>query len=346
MGETATIAPRALVDALYRAILRRVPGSEEVDYWASQLAGPRGVAGVVDAFATCPEAQGIAARDAGLYVAPGHYCSPVVNVEELRRVPPVNAGLPLISWDQERMCELWRSFAPLLRECPFRDGKQASLRYHFDNGSFSHGDGAVLYAMLRTLKPRRYVEVGSGYSSACLLDTLDLMRADTSVTFIEPYTELLESLLREDDRARVRIIAGPVQRAPYAVFDELQAGDILFIDSTHVAKTGSDVCHELFNVLPYLQAGVVIQFHDIFYPFEYPDVWIYGENRSWNELYLLRALLMGGGYEIVFFGDYFAKEHRAEIEAVAPQLLRYSWASLWLRKLSPPAARSARARSL
>ena len=319
--------------ALYKSLLRREPAAEEVSACCVELAGSP-LESVIERFLNSDEARRLAA--AKFFVEPGSYYSPLVNLEELRRVPPRNDSLPLMTIDGERMRAVWRELAPLLRACPLPDQPAPGFRYHFDNSGFGYQDGSTLYAMLRHLKPRRYVEVGSGNSSACLLDTLDLMGAATDVTFIEPYPALLDSLLKPSDRSRVRIIAKPVQLAPDDIFDQLEAGDILFIDSTHVARTGSDVCHELFNVLPYLKPGVVIHFHDIFHPFEYPHAWIYDDNRSWNELYILRAFLMDNpGYEIIFFCDYFVKRHRADIEAVWPRALRGTGASLWLRKVSP-----------
>ncbi len=100
-------------------------------------------------------------------------------------------------------------------------------------------------------------------------------------------------------------------------------------------KTGSDVCHELFDVLPALQPGVFVHFHDIFWPFEYGPNWIVKENRSWNELYGLRTFLMyNDAFEIVFFNDYFARNCRELIEAGYPAMLKNTGGSIWLRKTS------------
>jgi len=109
---------------------------------------------------------------------------------------------------------------------------------------------------------------------------------------------------------------------------------LLFIDSTHVLKTGSDVCHELFNILPVLKKGVIVHFHDIFWPFEYPDDWILKENRSWNEIYALRAFLMNNSeFEILFFNDFFARNFDDEIKIVRPDMLKNTGGSLYLKKI-------------
>ena len=131
--------------------------------------------------------------------------------------------------------------------------------------------------------------------------------------------------------SRVRVFEKPVQQVPLSIFDALQAGDILFINSTHVLRTGGDVCFELFEILPRLSRGVLVHFHDMFWPFEYPRSWSVDENRSWNELYAVRAFLSyNDAWGIVLFNDYLAKLERPMIEATYPQFLHNSGGALWL----------------
>ena len=93
------------------------------------------------------------------------------------------------------------------------------------------------------------------------------------------------------------------------LFRELHAGDVLFVDSTHVAKVGSDVNHIFFEILPILQPGVVVHFHDIMYPFEYEPKWIY-TGVAWNEAYMLRAFLMfNPTFKILLFNSFLAHLH-------------------------------------
>jgi hypothetical protein len=145
---------------------------------------------------------------------------------------------------------------------------------------------------------------------------------------------LLVSLLGEDTARRFVIHDSLVQRVDLQVFERLEPGDFLFIDSTHILKTGSDVCHELFNILPALKPGVFIHFHDIFWPFEYGRDWVLKENRSWNEIYGLRAFLMyNDAFEIVFFNEYFVRFCRERVQAGYPAMLKNSGGSIWLRKI-------------
>lgn len=271
-----------------------------------------------------------------LFVPPGHYYSPIVNVDELRD-PFGDGGPPLptdVRPDLGGHVQLWRSFEPYFARLPCLTG--ASNRYNDrnDNSSFPVADAITLQAMVATVRPRRYVEVGSGFSSVAMLDAVDAFCAQApDITLVEPYPDLVRSLLRPGDEARISIVPSGVQQATLAIFEALQDGDILFIDSTHVMKTGSDVNHELFEILPRLQRGVYVHFHDIFWPFEYPRDWIFDVKRSWNELYGLRAFLAGQtAFQIVFFNDFFREAAPAEARALCAEFFRYRPGSLWLRK--------------
>jgi len=117
------------------------------------------------------------------------------------------------------------------------------------------------------------------------------------------------------------------------IYDELEAGDILFIDSTHVLRTGSDVVFELFEILPRLAKGVIVHFHDMFWPFEYPRSWAVEENRSWNELYAVRAFLINNdAWRVLFFNDYMRLFERDLIQRTYPNFLKNSGGALWLEK--------------
>jgi len=131
--------------------------------------------------------------------------------------------------------------------------KRASLilRYFYANRYYQYSDAICLYSMIRHLRTKRIIEVGSGFSSAVMLDTNELFFSNAVVcTFIDPDPRRLSTLLRDADRDRIEIVARMVQDADLALFDALEHGDILFVDSSHVAKTGSDVNHILFTILP------------------------------------------------------------------------------------------------
>ena len=271
-----------------------------------------------------------------LFVPPGHYYSPIVDTAELRSRFPGStpSSLPDIAIDDEAMTALWRELLPAIQSAPFPEQATPPFRYHFANPNFSYTDGMVLYAMLGKFKPGRIVEIGSGFSSACIVDTLDRTdRRGVSVTFIEPDTTLLKQVVGNDRLKQCFVHPIAVQKSDGRVFERLEANDVLFIDSTHVLKTGSDVCHELFGILPTLKPGVLVHFHDIFWPFEYGADWVLQDNRSWNEIYALRAFLsFNSAFEILFFNDYFTKKFRALCAEGRPDLLRNTGGSIWIRR--------------
>ncbi len=194
--------------------------------------------------------------------------------------------------------------------------------------------------MLRHFKPKTIVEIGSGFSSAEMLDINDhFLGGQTSFHFIEPYPDRLYSLLSPDDRARCTIHEKPVQFIDPKVFTQLRENDILFIDSSHVAKKQSDVNHLLFEVLPLLQKGVIVHIHDIFWPFDYPDRWIEG-GRAWNEAYFFRAFLQyNPTFEVLFFNSFLLSRHRDLLAKHLPSAVKdssfpdtFGNSSLWLKK--------------
>ena len=276
--------------------------------------------------------------DPQTWVPAGHFYSPIPSLEEVRAreeeiFDSTSATLGGIDLGQEAQLALLEQMKAYYPELPFTATRTDRHRYCFDNDFYSYGDGIVLYSMIRHARPRQIIEIGSGFSSCVMLDTSDLF-FDSSIrcTFVEPYPERLHSLLRPGDLERSTLIEKPVQRVPLTVFDDLSSGDILFIDSTHVSKTGSDVNHILFKILPRLARGVYIHIHDIFYPFEYPREWVY-EGRAWNENYVVRAFLQfNTSFEIIFFASYLARFHPDQLYGSLPLARHNSGGNLWLRR--------------
>jgi predicted O-methyltransferase YrrM len=273
------------------------------------------------------------------WVEPGHFYSPIPSFDELRprldRIfgssPPALRDVDVNSTGQ---LEVLEALVPLHDRSLYLDPNAFAsdrLRYRPDNSMFGRGSAIGLELMLRHLNPKRVVEVGSGYSSAVMLDTADdLGRPSFELTFIEPYPDRLYGLLKPGDRQRVDIRVSKLEDVPESVFEALQPGDVLFVDSSHVMKTGSDVHRLLFDLLPALANGVVIHFHDVLYPFEYPKRWV-EEGRAWNEAYALRAFLAyNRSFEIYFWASYLY-QHEAEAFRRLPGAFA-DGSSLWIRK--------------
>lgn len=258
------------------------------------------------------------------WVKPGHFYSPLSNHADVQR------GL---SWQQSseyaelpgvdlRETDQLALVAQLNLTGPF-DG----ARFHPDNDQYAAADGAIYRAMLRHLQPERIIEVGSGHSTALALDTL----ASVDLTCIEPHPDRLNSVLLPGDRDRVTVHACIAQDVELSTYEALQAGDILFIDSTHIVKTGSDVVWLFLQVLPRLAPGVIVHVHDIFWPFTYPETWL-RERRDWSENYLLHAFLLGNvGWKILFFASWLWQTYP---ETLRPHLVGRAPSSFWMARAS------------
>lgn len=270
----------------------------------------------------------------------GHFYSLYPNLMEMENLKLNNSNKSIedIDFNEDEQLEYLQKMVCLYDSLPdwvkvLEENENSKYRYRFLNAAFSPGDSVGLHCMLRILKPRKMIEVGSGWTSAVTLDTNEYyLENQVELTFIEPFPERLKSLLKSKDR--VNLMECKLQDIPLEYFKQLEDGDILFIDSTHVSKLGSDVNYLFFEILPTLQKGVYIHFHDIFYPFEYPEEWT-KKGMVWNELYLLRAFLMNNPfYKIIFFQNMMEQRH--------PDMFMEKWplkdlpihgGSLWLKKI-------------
>lgn len=278
-------------------------------------------------------------RQVGL-TEPGHFYSPVPSnadlLGNLSRLSDENLqtmlGVYINEGDQLLLLEELIAFYP---DMPFTFEATEGMRYYFNNGYYSHSDAIFLYSMIRRNQPKRIIEIGSGFSSFVMLDTNDLFfDGNLKITFIEPYPERLESRLKDSDHATTKIIKLPVQEVDITLFSQLESGDILFVDSSHVSKVGSDVNHIIFHVLPRLAKGVWIHFHDMFYPFEYPKEWT-EKGRFWNEDYLMHAFLQyNSDFKIRIWNQYLGKLHPNLLKQTMPLCLKSIGGSLWLQRIN------------
>ncbi len=267
-------------------------------------------------------------------VRPGHFYStvPDVSLVKSRWGSIFNApvgDLPGIDENIAAQLELAAQLQPLLKDFPYTltaDGKSVvglfkgkPLRFSScDRNKTFHLDAVILQAMLRYFKPTRVVEVGSGYSSTIMLDVREQQGwNDQQLTFIEPFSQdYFFPLLRPEDRNIIKIIEKPLWDVDRDVFQSLESGDLLFIDSSHVAKLGSDVYDYLFNILPILKPGVIIHVHDITANFECASGW-FQNGWYWNEGAFLRAFLMfNNQFEILFHSSLLLRMH-ADADGIA-----------------------------
>jgi len=248
-------------------------------------------------------------RERGVFVLPDHYYRPFVDPQNL---PAgfhssrsslagwtVDAGEAL-DWAERELNEYFqdlRSFLPINK-----DDKPGS-RLYLINGTYMAVDAHMYYALIRHLKPKRIIEVGAGFSTLFAYEALKRgnLFETTQLHVVEPYPE---AIIKEGLESVAKVRREFVQNVEPAYFDQLEAGDILFIDSTHVVKEGNDVLYLYLEILPRLKPGVFVHVHDISLPEPYPSCYLdYG--WFWNEQYLLQAYLINNSkVKILWPGNY------------------------------------------
>lgn len=281
------------------------------------------------------------------FAPPGHFYSPIPDYSDIKtgsysHIDATNEDISGLDLNKKYQLNLVEQFSAFKSDIPWpADGKNPDLRFHFDNIYFSYGDAVALFCMMRRFKPKRMIEVGSGHSSAAMIDTdKHFLGEATEFTFIDPYPSRLKNLLSKEDLSRIKLIENPVQQVPVSRFEALKQHDILIIDSSHVSKTGSDVGYLVHRVLPNLAPGVIVHFHDILWPFEYPKKWMKA-GRAWNEVYLILAFLQyNSAFDILFFNSWLEQHHRPLLSRKLPLMLRqpssnmtFGNSSLWIKKL-------------
>lgn len=336
-------ATRRLLSDFYKLALDQTLGKDDLDHLEWTIAHEGGLGKLLAKVARRKRFRQRRAAMDELFVDPGHFYSPVVDTKTLdvdALATPDREKVHGVDIDAVAMRELWSSLLPHMKAMDFPEDAETSrrrgLRYHTANPAYGWGDAVVYHALLRKLKPKRIVEVGSGFSSALALDTLDAhFETSPSVDFVDPYPKLLRSMLTPADESRVTVHESGVQDVDLDLFRKLRKDDILFIDSTHIVKTHSDVHWELTEILPVLRKGVVVHIHDMFWPFEYPRGWIVDDKRSWNELYAIHYFLMfQKTFEVMFFNHYFAHQHIELAEETLPVFAGAPGGGLWLRKVT------------
>jgi hypothetical protein len=242
---------------------------------------------------------------------PGHYYSPVADVDDLRERQDdiwAEKKLPGIDLNEDAQKEFMTYLLNNESKFDIPWDKEPSKRYYGNIPSYQYVDGIVLHAMMAKYTPRNVIEVGSGASSGCMIDAKEKHGFKTKFMFIEPEPQwCLEKVLKKDDykNTEITVLKERVQKVSPDEFKILGENDILFIDSSHVSKPGSDVNYLLTEILPTLNKGVIIHFHDIYYPFEYTKEYLLELKLLWSEVYSLHNfLLFNSSFKILFFSDY------------------------------------------
>jgi predicted O-methyltransferase YrrM len=269
----------------------------------------------------------------------GHYYSPIPDLNDVRaRRAQLFDRTKKPAEVELREDAQWATLAEMsdaLGGFPWDGHGIADGRYRYDNEMFGRGDAAVLAGLLMARRPKRFVEVGSGWSTSVALDVRDRFLDGLQVTCIEPYPERLLRATGTPAQSGIRLLETRLETADPEVFRTLEPGDFLFVDSTHVGKIGSDVNTVLFDILPELPDGVVIHFHDIPWPFEYWEDWVF-DGRAWNEAYLLHAFMANNArYRLALWPHMLKTLDGDRYASTLPDAHGDAGGSIYLEKLAP-----------
>lgn len=227
-------------------------------------------------------------------ITPTHFYFPVPNLKSFQH-KDWSACRPCAALDfrlEDQIRRLRAEVLPYANECRFPESCTGDChQFHFNNGFFERIDADVAYSFVRHHHPETIVEIGSGNTTLVLAAALQKNAAagfQGELTTIDPYPA---PFLKDNVAGLTRIVASPVQQVPLDLFRSLRAGDILFIDSSHVVSMDNDVLYECLRILPELAPGVLVHFHDIFTPLDYPKKFVMNNLCFWGEQYLLEAFL-------------------------------------------------------
>jgi predicted O-methyltransferase YrrM len=271
----------------------------------------------------------------------GHYYSPLPDNRELAREPRrsqvwprqtrVTPGIDWNAHGQRRL--VTEVFARHERLQLADDETRDATEYWTGNDQYPPLDAWILEAFLRELRPRRMIEIGSGFSSLVTARVnRELLGESMTFTCIEPYPR---QFLLDGVQGITELRLEQVQDAPLSLFDELDERDVLFVDSSHTVKTGGDVAWIYGEIMPRIRPGVVVHIHDAFLPGDYPEQWV-REGWGWNEIYLVKAFLtFNSAFEVLLGARWMLQNASDAIERAFPGFARHreqGGASLWIRR--------------
>ena len=257
----------------------------------------------------------------GYHIRPIHYYEPLPDFSSIT-AEQVNRRRSYSAIDFK-----WQDQLALLHKLTKYRNELLDTGFDFKNDFFNGFDAAVYYCLIRHLQPQRIIEIGGGYSTR-IADKALARNQKGTLTCIEPYPEdrLLEAQLN------IEIVDKRVEEIDLSFFSCLEANDILFIDSSHTVKFGSDVCYEFLEILPSLNPGVWIHVHDIFFPHDYPADWLLNRRLALNEQYLLEAFLAFNKTFSPQLANYWmCLDHQEEAAHVWPNTATSS--SFWMKRV-------------
>ena len=272
----------------------------------------------------------------GVFPIREHYYEPLFNFIDIKRSLREDRNLPGLNLNVSEQLDLIGKFNYNFELLKFSTHQQTKLEFYYNNPSFASGDAEYLYNIIRHFKPRRMIEIGSGFSTLMAINAICMNKIEShnytcEQICIEPY----EMNWLED--VDVKLERKLVENVDKSLFFSLSKNDILFIDSSHIIRPQGDVLFEYLEILPILNSGVIVHIHDIFTPKDYLNELVLDEMRFWNEQYLLEAFLSNNSeFRIIGALNYLTHHHPQELSKCCPilkqQIAEREPGSFWIVK--------------
>ena len=261
----------------------------------------------------------------GVFPLIDHYYEPLFNDQHLKSELSKLRKLPGIKFNEDAQIGLLKQlnyqneFDHFLKK---EIDKSSFSSFKINNGSFAPGDSEFLFNFVRHIKPKKIIEVGCGETTKIIQAAIEFNKNENEANnvcshiCIEPYEQpWLENF------SNIELIRKKVENIDLKLFHDLKAGDLLFIDSSHMIRPQGDVLFNFLSIIPSLKKDIYVHVHDIFTPHDYPDAWVKDQVRFWNEQYLLEALLTGSDkLEVVAALNLLKRNYFNDLQKVCPYL--------------------------
>lgn len=271
----------------------------------------------------------------GMFPILDHYYEPRFNYKNLKYSLSADRQLSGIDFNVSEQLSFLKKFNYNDELIELTNLPENELTFSFSKGPFRSGDAEYLYNIIRLLKPKKIIEIGSGYSTL-------IAQHGLSKNLIENKTYHCEHICIEPypctwlEKLPLKVIRTLVEEVDISFFKQLNDGDILFIDSSHIIRPQGDVLFEYLQILPSLNSGVIVHIHDIFTPKDYLSDWLINGTIFWNEQYLLEAFLsLNNSYKIIGALNYLKHNYYNELAEKCPILTNdREPGSFWIKKIN------------
>ena len=268
----------------------------------------------------------------GIFPITNHYYEPQFNFSQLKRGLYKNRSFPGIDFNMKKQL---KNISNLIYKNELielnLEKKSPNYNFNIKNNFFESGDAEIYYQLIRHLKPKNILEIGSGHSTLIALEAIkknkSVDKIETKITCVEPYEN------KWLDHLNIKILRKKIEDLDESYYLALEKNDILFIDSSHIIRPQGDVLKIFFEIVPKLKKGTIVHVHDIFTPKDYPEKWLVEQNKFWNEQYLVEALMMNKDkYEIYLMLNFLKNNAYEELRKICPYLKNnYEPSSLYIK---------------